>query len=63
MIHACRLFQAKMSGAMTSSFIQAVKNEPCLTYGRLLTAMGDAIPSLMPNDTDVIQVYFITRNI
>lgn len=43
-----------VTGAMTSSFIQAVKNEPCLTYGRLLTAMGDAIPSLMPNDTDVI---------
>ncbi|XP_052296515.1 metacaspase-3-like isoform X1 [Citrus sinensis] len=44
-----------VTGAMTSSFIQAVKNERCLTYGRLLAAMGDAIPSLMPNDTDVIQ--------
>ncbi|KAH9753488.1 zf-LSD1 domain-containing protein [Citrus sinensis] len=44
-----------VTGVMTSSFIQAVKNEPCLTYGRLLAAMGDAIPSLMPNDTDVIQ--------
>ncbi|GKV35400.1 hypothetical protein SLEP1_g43670 [Rubroshorea leprosula] len=31
------------TGAMTFSFIQAVQNEPGLTYGRLLTAMRSAI--------------------
>lgn len=31
------------SGALTFSFIQAVRNEPGLTYGRLLTSMRSAI--------------------
>ncbi|MBA0586551.1 metacaspase-3 [Gossypium raimondii] len=31
------------TGAMTFSFIQAVENEPVLTYGRLLNAMRNAI--------------------
>ncbi|MBA0766268.1 hypothetical protein Gotri_015325, partial [Gossypium trilobum] len=31
------------TGAMTFSFIQAVENEPGLTYGRLLNAMRNAI--------------------
>ncbi|KAK9286621.1 hypothetical protein L1049_015021 [Liquidambar formosana] len=31
------------TGALTYSFIQAVQNEPGITYGRLLTAMRSAI--------------------
>lgn len=31
------------TGALTYSFIQAVQNEPGLTYGRLLNAMRHAI--------------------
>lgn len=37
-----------VTGAMTYSFIQAVQNEPGLTYGRLLNAMHRAIHDAKP---------------
>lgn len=37
-----------MTGAMTYSFIQALQNEPGLTYGRLLNTMRCAIRDAKP---------------
>ncbi|KAK9184886.1 hypothetical protein WN943_025238 [Citrus x changshan-huyou] len=46
-------FTGKVTGVMTSSFIQAVQNEPGSTYGRLLNAMHYIIPSLVLYDETV----------
>ncbi|KAJ4716877.1 Metacaspase-1 like [Melia azedarach] len=37
----------ELSGAMTTSFVHAVQNEPGLTYGCLLNSMRIAIPTLI----------------
>lgn len=56
-------FTGKVTGVMTSSFIQAVQNEPGSTYGRLLNAMHYIIPSLVLYDETVkLQVFIFLIN-
>ncbi|KAI8554849.1 hypothetical protein RHMOL_Rhmol05G0128800 [Rhododendron molle] len=58
-----------MTGAMTYSFIQALQNEPGLTYGRLLNTMRSAIRDAKPRSqlngpiASFIRKVFITTQV